>query len=498
MAFSALTVNIVLLKVKTHTSFGKVYPVYLLSGYLGLESYKKHPWVGCFSSVSEPIRVGDMSHLYSLEEAAAKLNMSVDALREMAKKRTIRSFQDKGTLRFKSEDIEAILSKPKEDLPSDSDEFQLDLPPTPQSSIPAETPEPLDAPLNLDLDLGSEDFTLPMDDAPSTPAPSNDPSTSSGEIINLQGDSLDSNLEFSLDLPESESNASDQSSPLITPPTESPFELSEPVIDLGSDTIGLMGDSSDSSSSSNHPTMGEIDLEKHGELPLNDSMVTSQGASSSIEIQHPEIEESSEFELSIDESGSVISGADSQLDIGSGTELSTDESGSEFELTMEDGVENSSEVDLSEGSDLESSDFELEASESDSGSQIVDMENADADPMEQTAEFATGDDLEVVDDNSSSQVVAVEEIEEVQEEVEEITEVEEEEEVPTSAPAYAATETPWGILPALVLIPGVLILAVVCLISFELMRGLYGYNKGTGFTSVILKPIAEMFTELPK
>jgi hypothetical protein len=34
--------------------------------------------------------------------------------------------------------------------------------------------------------------------------------------------------------------------------------------------------------------------------------------------------------------------------------------------------------------------------------------------------------------------------------------------------------------------------------SLELMRGMYGFNKGTGFTSIIIKPIAEMFTDFPK
>ena len=84
------------------------------------------------------------------------------------------------------------------------------------------------------------------------------------------------------------------------------------------------------------------------------------------------------------------------------------------------------------------------------------------------------------------------------ESVEEVSEEIVEEEETLSPITATAAETPWGILPALVLIPGVIILSIVSLMSFELMRGLYGYNKGTGFTSVILKPIAEMFTELPK
>ncbi|MEY4394844.1 MAG: hypothetical protein RL595_2093 [Planctomycetota bacterium] len=438
-----------------------------------------------------------MSNYYSLEDAAAKLNMSVDALRELAKKREIRSFQDRGTLRFKSEDIEARLNQPSTTEEPREFELELDLPgtePTPEQPLAANQEE---TPLNIDLDLGLDSFTLPTDHETPNQAPAtNDPSTSSGEVLGIQGDASDSGA-LSFDL-QSDSSSDSDSSSMIEPPKESPFELSEPVIDLGSDTIGLVSDSdSDSSPSLNQPTMGEISVE-NAEVSLDDSMISSQSPSSSIEVNAAQIsEDSSEFELSIDDSGSMMS-ADSQIEPGSGTELS-DDSGSEFELTLDDGVDNSSEIQLSEGSDLESSDFELEASESDSGSQIVEVEGGgDADMMEQTAEFASADELEVVEDSSSSQVVAVDEVGDIEEAVEEVSEEIVEEEETLSPITATAAETPWGILPALVLIPGVIILSIVSLMSFELMRGLYGYNKGTGFTSVILKPIAEMFTELPK
>ena len=438
-----------------------------------------------------------MSNYYSLEDAAAKLNMSVDALRELAKKREIRSFQDRGTLRFKSEDIEARLNQPSTTEEPREFELELDLPgtePTPEQPLAANQEE---TPLNLDLDLGLDSFTLPTDhETPNQTPATNDPSTSSGEVLGIQGDASDSGA-LSFDL-QSDSSSDSDSSSMIEPPKESPFELSEPVIDLGSDTIGLVSDSdSDSSSSLNQPTMGDISVE-NAEVSLDDSMISSQSPSSSIEVNAAQIsEDSSEFELSIDDSGSMMN-ADSQLDGGTGTELAAD-SGSEFELTLDDGVDNSSEIQLSEGSDLESSDFELEASESDSGSQIVEVEGGgDADMMEQTAEFASADELEVVEDSSSSQVVAVEEVGDIEEAVEEVSEEIVEEEEALSPVTATAAETPWGILPALVLIPGVIILSIVSLMSFELMRGLYGYNKGTGFTSVILKPIAEMFTELPK
>ena len=73
-----------------------------------------------------------------------------------------------------------------------------------------------------------------------------------------------------------------------------------------------------------------------------------------------------------------------------------------------------------------------------------------------------------------------------------------EEEVEEGRTLVYAGDAPWGALPTIFLIPGVLILFVVGLMSLELMRGMYGFNKGTGFTSIIIKPIAEMFTDFPK
>src|SRR5262245_51089299 len=47
-----------------------------------------------------------MQQYYTLEEAAQKLNMSVDELREMAKKKQIRAFQDRGNWRFRAQEID--------------------------------------------------------------------------------------------------------------------------------------------------------------------------------------------------------------------------------------------------------------------------------------------------------------------------------------------------------------------------------------------------------
>src|SRR2546426_253137 len=45
---------------------------------------------------------------YTLQEAAKYLGMSVDDLKQMAQKGQIRSFQDRGTWRFRVQDIEEL------------------------------------------------------------------------------------------------------------------------------------------------------------------------------------------------------------------------------------------------------------------------------------------------------------------------------------------------------------------------------------------------------
>src|SRR3954453_3941448 len=47
-----------------------------------------------------------MQQYYTLEEAASKLMLSPDELRQMAKSKKIRAFQDKGSWRFRTQDVE--------------------------------------------------------------------------------------------------------------------------------------------------------------------------------------------------------------------------------------------------------------------------------------------------------------------------------------------------------------------------------------------------------
>ena len=158
-----------------------------------------------------------MSQFYTLEEAASKLNMSIDELRELAKKREVRSFQDRGVLRFKSEDIDARLSASVVSNPdTDSEDYTLNLEDTP-------TTNPIDDNPPLVLDTGdSEEFTLSLDDSGTTPPVFNEPIFSSTESDGLLGiqdtpDILGSDFSLSTELHSNGPESNSTSSSVILP-----------------------------------------------------------------------------------------------------------------------------------------------------------------------------------------------------------------------------------------------------------------------------------------
>src|SRR5262249_51173968 len=83
-----------------------------------------------------------------------------------------------------------------------------------------------------------------------------------------------------------------------------------------------------------------------------------------------------------------------------------------------------------------------------------------------------------------------------------VSEEEEEEEVRAGPKQYvAAPPAEWGAMPAIVLLPCVIILFVVGLMGYELVQGMYGFHKGTQLTGLVIDPIARMLPggeNLPK
>src|SRR5262245_37503123 len=74
---------------------------------------------------------------YSLQEAAQFLGMPADELKQMAQKSQIRSFQDRGTLRFRVPDIQELARR--RGLTSDP-ELRLSEPTTPKTPKAGEGP----------------------------------------------------------------------------------------------------------------------------------------------------------------------------------------------------------------------------------------------------------------------------------------------------------------------------------------------------------------------
>src|SRR5215469_1684558 len=98
-----------------------------------------------------------MAQYYTLEEAARLLQTSPDEVKKMAEERKVRAFRDRGTLRFRSQDVEEMARS----LGLGSDpELQLGEVPAPRKTS---SPTPKKAP-----PAGQEDvfeFNLSVDDS---------------------------------------------------------------------------------------------------------------------------------------------------------------------------------------------------------------------------------------------------------------------------------------------------------------------------------------------
>jgi excisionase family DNA binding protein len=200
---------------------------------------------------------------------------------------------------------------------------------------------------------------------------------------------------------------------------------------------------------------------------------------------------SSEFELSLDVEGSdlVVEEGSSDLaaagsDSDSEFELTLDESGGlsfEGEAPSEESGSEAVALD-EEGTDLETSEFDLSLEGEESGSQVV--------PLEDEEEFDEG--AATVQRKAAGAVV--EEEEALGEELDEDLEApEEEEEVEVAAaPAAAAPPADWGIAIPLVSLLTTVFLFLVSLMSFELIQGMWGYHTGNKVSNLIIRPIAKM------
>jgi hypothetical protein len=218
---------------------------------------------------------------------------------------------------------------------------------------------------------------------------------------------------------------------------------------------------------------------------------------SGISLEKPDSD--SEFELNLDSSSSVkISGPKS------GKKLK-DDSESEFELTLDDSsgeVGNLQSEQAAGQKDIFETDFDIPALDDESGSEAVVLEETDTDLESSDFDLALDESsVAEVEGESASEVVQLDEeaaeVEDASAE-EELAGVEEEERAVAAGPLPPAK---WGPLPALVMIPCVIVLFIVGLMAMELMHSQWGYRQSYRPSSAITRGIASMFyndNEIPK
>jgi hypothetical protein len=220
---------------------------------------------------------------------------------------------------------------------------------------------------------------------------------------------------------------------------------------------------------------------------LDPNATTESASSSDVEGDSSPVDSDSEFELSLDASGELET-ADSGSEEGEKDIFETD-----FEVPALDDESGSEAVALDEESDtdLEGSDFELDlsdedlAAEEDSGSQVV--------ALEEDEEVAEADEEPASRKPRKKAAAAVEESDEPLIDLEDMEAEEAEEEVEgevVGAAAPAAAPAPWGVLPAIFLVPSFIVLFFVVMMSFELLHNSWGYHTGGVGARLLLDPLA--------
>jgi hypothetical protein len=269
---------------------------------------------------------------------------------------------------------------------------------------------------------------------------------------------------------------------------ESTEELSLPEDELhleqGEDvTLGelapkdvLKGSSGASGIGMHSPADSGVDLEKAGQAPDESEFELSLEPPSS-KVKGPRTpsaaapEGSSEFELTLDEGGGLA-----PLEEGDSGEKDIFET--DFDMPALEDESGSEAVPLDEpDTNLESSDFDLAVEggkgEGESGSQVVALDDEEADEGAATvakrrAEVAEEEEAGEIDELIGEEEAAPEE------------ELE---------PAMVAAPAEWGTFWSLLMIPCFLAMFLLTLMSFELLHTMWGYNQAYKPTGTILKAI---------
>jgi hypothetical protein len=498
-----------------------------------------------------------MAQFYTLEEAADKLGVSVSELKRRLQTdwKTLRPFRDGTSMRFRSSEIDELArslgrsSEPELQL-GDADaggsDSELDMPllldePTPPPPQPKSgklgknlkaAPKPAeDEPLVLGGD--DEVFSL-ADDRPSkkgdsdvrlekaapkqaTPPPGTDEVDLDEELLSLEPDEPKSS-------PSRVSSRAPKSGPAPANDGNSDFELtlgedSDDSLDLGAMPV-TRGGGAESGINLQSPADSGISLERaegsSDEIDFELNLEDAASASRISKAGKKEVDSDSEFELTLDDDGGLGAGDPTGAFVADDNEAGQrDIFETDFNIPALDEESSSEAMALEGDTDLESSDFDIdldaEAAGEESVSEVVAIDDEAAEEEEEprpkkkpaakskakAVEVEVEDEEEVDFDNVDDSVSASKALRGIStDEDEELEEVDEAEATgPARVELREAPQASWGVVPVLFLVPSVLVMGVIGLMSYELLRGMWGYQQPGKSTAVVTSFITRPFLD---
>jgi hypothetical protein len=473
-----------------------------------------------------------MAQTYTLEEASQRLGISSEEFKRRLRDdwKQVRSFRDGATLRFRAADIDDLaraagqasdpgltLGASGSALSDSSEEIPL-LPPK-KSGKGKEEP--------LFLDDDSDDI-LALPDTKGKKAKGD-----SDVRLDLTPSKADRNAkqpteELELPLPgptsgvglgkSSSKLTNPKSSGRLNPPSAS--KIPTPVdsaSDDGSSEFELSLDASDSDSfelklndSSEEVPLGELPASPNGASGINLGRPKDSGVS--IEKKRPPADDDSDidFELSAD-AGGPKSGRTMAANV--------DDGSSEFELTLDDssGSEsmNALASSVQPSDQIYETDFELPVvADDDSGSEVVSLDDSDTDLENSDFDLAIDGDA-VADEDSASEVVMVdgEDDDSAPAAVvaapgksgrrSDFAGIDDDDDRPVSrrgaslndAPVRTVAAAPpkWGPVPAILLGLTFPLVVLGGIMSYELVRGMAGYQAPNSASAPLVRGVAKMF-----
>jgi len=475
-----------------------------------------------------------MAQYYTLDEAAQKLGLTTEAFRRKLAtewKNSPRRYPDGATLRFQVREI---------------DELSRSLGHGSSAEVQA-----ADAPGSLSTDSSSDDFIpLSQSDEVSLGAGKSGrlPRSAPDSDVRIEGAGSGIKPPSSLIKPPSskvKKQPADQPTEEFdldsgkvkgpkTPQKGQKFEVSsdpdikikppkEPV-DSGSEfELSLSPDSSDefdlklSDDDSDEVQIGAM---PRGLKPGDSGINLQSPADSGISLEDKSSSSEFELQLQADEGKPSSKPKKPTTDkIPASAKAKTDDSDSEFELTLDDSgekqaaAESTTAFDSGEQKDIFETDFELPALDDESGSEAVALES-DTDVESSDFDLAIDESDAGAEEASESEVVAIdeeegpptrrrrgeaEELDELEAADDVDLEAEEEAEVRPSRAAAAAAPATWGTPWVILLLLWAPIMLLTGMMGFELLHSMWGYHQPYKPTSGLVRFIAESVgSEFPK